>query len=104
MQQLINQINSEATSFDKEVLSELYDKYAPAVYGRIMQVVKQKEIAEKILEKVFIKAFTKPENNTQTHLTPFTALLNQSRDKTYSTIKALKVLKSLSCGFSTSPC
>jgi len=101
MQQLINQISKEATSSEAEVLSALYDKYAPAVYGRIMQVIKQKEIAEKILEKVFIKALTKPELSSKTHLTPFTALLNQSRNKTYSTIKAMKVLKSLSCSYTS---
>ena len=98
MQKLINQISSEITSPDAQELSDLYDKYAPAVYGRILQVVKQKEIADKILEKVFIKAFDNSKFNTRKHVTPLTALLNQSRDKTYSTVKAIKALKSLSCG------
>lgn len=94
MQQLIDQITKEAGSSNESViLSQLYDKYAGAIYGRILQVVKQKEIAEKILEKVFIKAFKEPPANV--NLTPFTNLINQSRDKSYRTVKALKVLNAL---------
>lgn len=104
MQQLINEISNEVKSTDALAISELYDKYAPALYGRILQVVKQKDIADKILEKVFIQAIDKSKFNTRRHLTPFTALLNQSRDKTYSTLKAIRVLKSLSCNYKNSPC
>ena len=94
MQQLIDQIKKEAgSSSETEVLSQLYDKYSGAIYGRILQVVKQKDIAEKILEKVFIKAFKEPPTNV--NLTPFTNLINQSRDKSYRTVKALKVLNAL---------
>ena len=97
MQQLIDQIKTEIKeSPDTVVFSDLYDKYAPAVYGRILQVVKQKDIAEKILEKVFIKAFSNTSvKKTTSHLSPFTTLLNESRNKSYSTIKAMKVLGSL---------
>ena len=97
MQQLIDQIKNEAGSApESALLSHLYDKYAGALYGRILQVVKQKDIAENILEKVFIKAFNEPRANV--NLTPFTHLINQSRDKSYRTVKALKVLNSLCSG------
>lgn len=31
----------------------IYDKYAPALYGQILKAVKHKQIAEKILMKIF---------------------------------------------------
>ncbi len=96
MQQLIDQIKKEVeASQDSVDYSVFYDKYAAAVYGRILQVVKQKDIAEKILEKVFIKAFSNSSVKSTSHLSPFTTLLNESRNKSNCTIKAMKVLGSL---------
>ena len=34
---------------------EIYDLYAPAVYGKILGIVHKAPIADKLLEKVFIK-------------------------------------------------
>jgi hypothetical protein len=96
MQDLINEINESAkfVKIDQACVSELYDKYAPALYGRIIRVVKQKEIAEKILERVFINALVDKNVKQSNHLSLFTSLLNHSRKKTYGTMKALKVLES----------
>lgn len=99
MHDLINEINENAQSFhgDETAISELYDKYAPALYGRIIMVVKQKEIAEKILERVFINALVDKNINQPTHVTQFTSLINHSRKKSYATLKALRVLDAC-CG------
>lgn len=95
MQDLINEISESAKSLnsDQASVSELYDKYAPALYGRILTVVKQKEIAEKILERVFINALVDKNVKQANHVTLFTSLLNHSRKKTYGTMKALRVLE-----------
>lgn len=100
MQDLIQQINeiAKTATQDMESISALYDKYAPALYGRIIQVVKQKEIAEKILEKVFINALVDKNVKQHEHLTLFTSLLNHSRKKSYSTLKALRIFEACSCG------
>ncbi len=76
----------------------LYDQYAPALYGRILKVIRQKDIAENILEKVFADAM---KNNfvNQKHITHFITLLNASRNKAYSTLKAIKILEALSCSY-----
>lgn len=99
MQDLIEKINESGknTSQDAVAVSALYDKYAPALYGRIIQVVKQKEIAEKILERVFINALVDKNIKQPEHLTFFTSLLNHSRKKSYSTLKALRILQASSC-------
>lgn len=102
MQDLINEISESAKSLnsDQASVSELYDKYAPALYGRILTVVKQKEIAEKILERVFINALVDKNVKQANHVTLFTSLLNHSRKKTYGTMKALRVLEAC-CGSQT---
>lgn len=103
MQDLIKQINEDARSLNEETnsFSELYDKYAPALYGRIIRVVKQKEIAEKILERVFINAVVDKNVQQSNHITFFTSLINHSRKKTHGTLKALRVLESLNCNSET---
>ena len=99
MQDLINKINENAKELksDEASVSALYDKYAPALYGRIIKVVKQKEIAEKILLRVFVNAVVDKNMKQSNHLSLFTSLLNHSRKKTYGTMKAMKVLESC-CG------
>lgn len=94
MHDLMNEINQTAKSLhaDPSSISELYDKYAPALYGRIIKVIKQKEIAEKVLEKVFINSLTDKNVVERTQITEFTSLLNHSRNKAYSTLKAIKTL------------
>ena len=99
MKDLINQLNESVKilKVDETSFSEVYDKYAPALYGRIIRVVKQKEIAEKILERVFINALVDKKVEQSDHITLFTSLINHSRKKTYGTMKALRVLESLRC-------
>jgi DNA-directed RNA polymerase specialized sigma24 family protein len=99
MQDLIQKISDSAKEMkgDSESVSALYDKYAPALYGRIIQVVKQKEIAEKVLERVFINALVDKNVKQPDHLTLFTSLLNHSRKKSYGTLKALRMFEACSC-------
>ncbi len=100
MQDIISQIkeNARLLTTDAASAAALYDKYAPALYGRIMMVVKQKEIAEKILERVFINALVDKNIEQSNHNTFFTSLINHSRKKTYGTLKALKMIDAFSCG------
>lgn len=101
MQQLINEISEQAKLLNGNAvaIAELYDKYAPAVYGKIIRVVKQKDVAEKILEKVFVNALVDKNIEAGVHLTPLTTLLNHSRKKTYSTLKAIRMFQATACGY-----
>ena len=82
---------------DTKTVSELYDEYAPALYGRILSVVKEKDIAEKILEKIFINAFIDKNIPENKHLSFFTSLLNHSRKKSYGILKAIKIFQECNC-------
>ncbi|MDQ6756008.1 MAG: hypothetical protein M3004_03650 [Bacteroidota bacterium] len=103
MQALIKEINESAQSLngDRAAIEQLYNKYAPALYGKIIRVVKQKDISEKILEKIFLNAVVDKNIKQPNHLTFFTSLLNHSRQKTYSTMKALRTFEACSCGFNS---
>ncbi|MGK2861928.1 MAG: hypothetical protein ACSLE0_08345 [Chitinophagaceae bacterium] len=78
--------------------SEIYDLYAPAVYGRILKIVHKGPIAGKILEKVFIKAFKEKNLSGNNLNNPLISLLNHSREKSYQTLKALNIINECCAG------
>lgn len=45
-----------------QVFGDLYDKYAPALYTVILQIVRDEEIANNLLQKVFADILNKIEN------------------------------------------
>ena len=103
MKQLIKEISeySRSNTFDQETLSALYDKYAPALYGKIVSIINQKEIAEKILMRVFMDAALGKNAASAVYNSFFTSLLNHTRKKTYGTLKALRMFEACSCGSKT---
>ena len=80
--------------------SEIFDKYAPAVYGRIFSVVKNKDVADKILERVFINSLNKKEQRTA-NVSDFINLINESRNSTYHILKSVKLFNAIACGSSS---
>lgn len=73
--------------------SEQYDLYAPPLYGKILSIVHKGPIAEKVLEKVFVDAFTGKNSSENSLLSPLITLLNASREKSYKTIRALNLFR-----------
>ena len=84
---------------DQVHYSEIFDKYAPALYGRILNVVKNKEIADKILERVFVNSYNNREEKSE-NVSDFTALINESRNSTYQILKSVKLFNAIACGSS----
>ena len=73
---------------DKKVFSNLYDSYSPALYGIILKIVRQEDIAEDVLQESFIKIWKKAPTYELEKGTLFTWMLNICRnsaiDKTRS--------------------
>jgi RNA polymerase sigma factor (sigma-70 family) len=42
---------------DEKVFAEMYNKFSPALYGTILNCIKDKELAENLLQDVFMKAW-----------------------------------------------
>jgi len=93
-------LNNKETTANKVITIEMYDLYAPAVYGKILSIVHKGPIAHKILEKIFATAFKGDNIPTHNSNTPLISLLNQSREKSYKTIKALNIFSECCAGTS----
>ena len=60
--------------------SDLYDSYAAALYGVIYRMVRNKEIAEELLQDSFIKIWKHTDTYNPTKGTLFTWMLNITRN------------------------
>ena len=85
-----------------EDISKMYDQFAPVMYGKILAIVHKGPIADKVLQQVFVNAFKNKDTFNYTLRSPFMTLLNQSRDKSYKTMKALNIFRECCEGTSIS--
>ncbi len=89
---------------DKKIKSkltpELYDFYAPPVYGKILRIVQKDPIADKLLEQVFVKAYTS--DKTFPLRSPLMSLIDLAQEKSRKTIKALTIFNECCSGSSSS--
>ena len=73
---------------DRKVISIIYDKYAPALYGVVLRIVRSEEIAEDVMQDSFLKIWKNGKQYNSSKGTLFTWLLNIARntaiDKTRS--------------------
>ncbi|MBX7089347.1 MAG: sigma-70 family RNA polymerase sigma factor [Cyclobacteriaceae bacterium] len=75
-------------SKDKRALEYLYDNYSGALYGAIYRIVRKEEVAEEVLQDVFLKIWNRIDNYDPAKGRLFTWMLNlaknQAIDKTRS--------------------
>lgn len=79
-----------------KLTSELYDLYAPPVYGKILSIVHKGPIAGKILEKVFVSAYTN--NNSFPLRSPLMSLIDIAHEKSSKTVQALTIFSECCSG------
>lgn len=79
---------SRLKSKDRDALSYLYDHYSGALYGAVFRIIRKEEIAEEVLQDVFLKIWDKIESYDSAKGRLFTWMLNlaknQAIDKTRS--------------------
>lgn len=66
---------------DHEARTFVYDKYSPALYGVILQVIPEEERANEVLVKLFVHIFRNAKNfTTSGHFTLFGWLMKTTRE------------------------
>lgn len=72
---------------DQQALSELYNKYAPALMGIICKIVPHEKMAEAILQHTFLLAWQQLDTSQICQSSIFTCLLRLARSTAISNIK-----------------
>ncbi|MFL5810219.1 MAG: RNA polymerase sigma factor [Flavisolibacter sp.] len=73
---------------DQQAFSYLYDNYSGALYGVIIKMVEAREVAEDILQEVFVKIWNNFSSYDNTKGRLFTWMLNITRNLTIDTLRS----------------
>ena len=73
---------------DQTAFNFLYDNYSGTLYKVILQIVPAKDIAEDILQKVFVNIWTKIDGYDPTKGRLFTWILNITRNASIDTLRS----------------
>lgn len=76
----MGQYNERLQDGDDKVISELYDKYAPALYGVILKIVGSEAVAQDVLQDTFVKIWRNGRAYDPGKGTLFTWMLNIARN------------------------
>jgi RNA polymerase sigma factor (sigma-70 family) len=78
---------------DKSALEFLYDNYSGALYGVIFRVLKNEDIAEEVLQDVFLKIWDRFEQYDSTKGRLFTWMLNIARNQAIDKTRSKEISK-----------
>lgn len=73
---------------DASALSELYDAYSGALYGVVLRIVRTPEVAEQVLQDVFLKAWRNIEAYDPAKGRLFTWLVNIARNAAIDAVRS----------------
>ncbi|WP_236676059.1 RNA polymerase sigma factor [Chryseolinea lacunae] len=78
---------------DSLALEYLYDHYSGALYGAIFRIVKKEEIADEVLQDVFLKIWDKIASYDATKGKLFTWILNVARNQAIDKTRSREISK-----------
>jgi RNA polymerase sigma factor (sigma-70 family) len=78
---------------DKTALSYLYDNYSAALYGIVYRILQSEELAEEILQDVFLKIWDKIETYDSSKGKLFTWMLNVARNQAIDKTRSKEISK-----------
>lgn len=93
--------NKKIPSANSQKLTpEMFDRYAPPIFGKILTIVNKIDIAEVVLEKVFKTAYI---GHTSFPIrSPLMSLMDIAEEKSKRTLKALEIFRQCCSGASVS--
>jgi RNA polymerase sigma factor (sigma-70 family) len=78
---------------DRSALEYLYDHYSSALYGIISRVIKKEEIAEEVLQDVFLKIWNRFDNYDASKGRLFTWMVNVARNQAIDKTRSKEIGK-----------
>jgi RNA polymerase sigma factor (sigma-70 family) len=78
-------------SRDKNALEYLYDHYSPAIYGAIIRIVSKEEIAQEVLQDVFLKIWDRFSSYDASKGKLFTWMVNVARNQAIDKTRSAEI-------------
>lgn len=83
----VNTLVIELQKGNEAAFSTLYDKFSPALYGIILKIVRDDEVAQDILQDCFVTIWKKANSYSEDKSSFFTWMLNICRNKSIDVIR-----------------
>ncbi|MEQ8425181.1 MAG: sigma-70 family RNA polymerase sigma factor, partial [Cyclobacteriaceae bacterium] len=78
---------------DKSALEYLYDRYSAALYGVVSRIIKNEDIAEEVLQDVFLKIWDRIDQYDDSKGRLFTWMLNLARNQAIDKTRSKEMSK-----------
>lgn len=75
---------------DEQAIAQLYDMYGPSLYGLILKIVKNDDLAQDILQDCFVNIWRKAQSYTPGKGSLFTWMLNICRNKSIDELRKME--------------
>lgn len=86
IQELVDQLQGGS----EVALSKLYDMYSGSLYGLVLKIVRDDELAQDILQDCFVNIWKKAQTYSPTKGTFFTWMLNICRNKSIDALRKIE--------------
>jgi RNA polymerase sigma factor (sigma-70 family) len=83
---------------DRSALEYLYDHYSAAIYGVVFRILKKEEIAEEVLQDIFLKIWERFENYDPSKGRLFTWIVNVARNQAIDKTRSKEISKEKKTG------
>jgi RNA polymerase sigma-70 factor (ECF subfamily) len=73
---------------DQTAFEQIYDRYAPVVYTMVLRIVKTPEIAEDLLQEIFLAIWNKSATFSEARGSVYTWVMSLARNRSFDFIKS----------------
>ncbi len=73
---------------DQQALADLYDAFSAALYGVVLRMVEKEEVAQEVLQDIFVKVWRNAEGYDPDKGRPFTWLVNIARNTAIDALRS----------------
>ena len=90
MKDLANDIGEKLQNGDKAAFEQLYDRYADALYGMVIRMVKDEDLAKDVIQESFIKIWKNASKYDSHKASIFTWMYQVTRNTAIDKLRQLK--------------
>jgi RNA polymerase sigma-70 factor (ECF subfamily) len=82
------QLMTKVAGRDQTAFEQLYDRYAPVVYTMVLRIVKTPEIAEDLLQEIFLAIWNKSSLFSEARGSVYTWIMSLARHRSFDFLKS----------------
>jgi RNA polymerase sigma-70 factor, ECF subfamily len=82
------QLMAKVAGRDQTAFEQLYDRYAPVVYALVLRIVKTPEVAEDLLQEIFLAIWNKSSSFSEARGSVYTWIMSLARHRSFDFLKS----------------